>query len=156
MTKTGANLELFVENLLIPQGYIKIPHKDWVKTQDRTKKYLLTNVPYTSMYDTQCRTEFSIITPNRDIRVECKWQQVSGSVDEKFPYLYYNAVHHFPEKEVILLIDGNGYKKKALEWLQESARIKRYHENSDKCIRVFQMSDFMSWVNTRMPRLENF
>ena len=37
-TNTGANLEAFVENLIIPYGYAKIPHKEWSKTEDRTKK----------------------------------------------------------------------------------------------------------------------
>ena len=75
-TTTGTNLENFVETLIVPYGYTKIPHKEWSKTEDRTKKYLVTNVPYTSIYETKCRTEFSIINPTRDIRVECKWQQV--------------------------------------------------------------------------------
>ena len=156
MTKTGANLEQFVENLILPFGYKKISHKEWDKTQDRTKKYLVTNVPYTSIYETKCRTEFSIINPTRNIRIECKWQQVSGSVDEKFPYMYLNAVHCWPEKEIILLVDGNGYKPKALEWLKQSVINKSYCENTDKCIRVFQMADFMAWVNNNMPQLQNF
>ncbi len=152
-TNTGANLEAYVENLITPYGYTKIPHRDWSKTEDRTKKYLVTNVPYTTIFGTQGRTEFSIINPSRNIRVECKWQQVKGSVDEKFAYMYLNAVHQWPEKEIILLVDGGGYKPKALEWLQESVKIKRYHEDSDKCIKVFQMAEFMTWVNTRMPQL---
>jgi hypothetical protein len=30
--------------------------------------------------------------------IECKWQQVSGSVDEKLPYLYLNCIEAMPEK----------------------------------------------------------
>jgi len=70
--------------------------------------------------------------------------------------MYLNAVHCWPEKEIILLVDGDGYKAKALEWLRESVISKKYCEDSDKCIRVFQMKDFVKWVNNHMPQLSNF
>ena len=40
-------------------------------------------------------------------------------MDEKFPYLYLNCIQAMPEREIILLIDGNGYKPGALAWLKQ-------------------------------------
>ena len=44
-TTTGTNLENFVETLIVPYGYTKIPHKEWSKTEDGTKKYLVLMFP---------------------------------------------------------------------------------------------------------------
>ena len=47
---------------------------------------------------------------NFRIRIECKWQQSSGSVDEKLPYLFLNAKDCMPEKDIMIIIDGKGWK----------------------------------------------
>ena len=73
---------------------------------------LVRRVPYQSIYGHRGVTEFLAVSASRGlaIRIECKWQQSQGSVDEKFPYLYLNCIQAMPEREIILLIDGNGYK----------------------------------------------
>jgi hypothetical protein len=42
------------------------------------------------------------------VRIECKWQQSAGSVDEKLPYLYLNAIESMPEDHVIIVYGGGG------------------------------------------------
>ncbi len=70
------------------------------------------NVPFTTIYQHGGNTEFRLISEryNMDIRIECKWQQVAGSVDEKLPYLYLNCIEAMPEKHIIIIIDGDGWK----------------------------------------------
>ena len=49
---------------------------------------LVRRVPYQSIYGHRGVTEFLAVSASRGlaIRIECKWQQSQGSVDEKFPY----------------------------------------------------------------------
>ena len=82
-------------------------------------RFILTNVSYTSIYgSSHSRTEYLIIYYNRAIRVEVKFQVSNGSVDEKYPYMLLNAIYAFPESEVVLIIDGGGYKEGARQWVQ--------------------------------------
>ena len=149
----GSNLESFVNGTLSNLGFINIDFKTWEKTKPKGK-YLIKHFPYTSIYETKCKTEFLIQDDDRFIRIECKWQQVSGSVDEKFAYMYLNAVCKWQENEIILLIDGNGYRQNALEWIKNSAKNKLYYpDNCDKVIKVWDMREFLIWANNGMQQL---
>ena len=108
---------------------------------------LVRRVPYTSIYGHRGVTEFLAVSPSRSlaVRIECKWQQSQGSVDEKFPYLYLNCIQAMPEEEIILLIDGNGYKPGALAWLKQAAA-----SQDAKVIHVFNLVEFLVWANKRL------
>lgn len=79
----------------------------------------------------------------------CKWQQSSGSVDEKFPYLYLNCIEVMPEDDIIIVVDGGGAKKGAIDWLRRTAEEKKYitDKNSLKNISVMSLSEFLVWAN---------
>ena len=83
------------------------------------------------------------------IRIECKWQQSAGSVDEKLPYLYLNTIEAMPEKDIMILIDGDGFKTGAKEWLRNAVKEKLYttEENSDTNVMVFSLAEFFTWAN---------
>ena len=78
------------------------------------------NVPFTTIYGSEGKTEFVIYDTKteRSIRVESKYQATAGSVDEKYPYMLLNAISQYPEKEVILIVDGGGYKPGSRQWLK--------------------------------------
>jgi SepF-like predicted cell division protein (DUF552 family) len=59
-------------------------------------------------------------------RIECKWQQTAGSVDEKLPYLYLNTIEAMPEDQIMIIIDGAGWKKGAVDWLRRAVNEKKY------------------------------
>lgn len=101
---------------------------------------LVRRVPYQSIYGHRGLTEFLAVSASRGlaIRIECKWQQSQGSVDEKFPYLYLNCIQAMPEREIILLIDGNGYKPGALAWLKQAVA-----SQDAKLIHVFNLVEFL-------------
>ncbi len=57
-----------------------------------------------------------------------------------------------PEDHFILVIDGDGWKPGAIEWLKNAARTKRYTtpENRDKTIEVMTLAEFAAWVNATL------
>lgn len=127
-------------------------YREWEKHPGRSgTELLLTNVPYTTIYKHPGKTEFLLKSAryNLEIRIECKWQQVSGSVDEKLPYLYLNSIEAMPERHIVIVIDGAGWKAGAIPWLKDAAARKKYTtpENEDKKIEVLSLTEFMTWAN---------
>jgi len=122
------------------------------KTPERYgDELLLTNVPYNTIYKHSGKTEFLLKSAkyNLEIRIECKLQQVSGSVDEKLPYLYLNSIEAMPEKHILIVIDGAGWKAGVIPWLKAAASSKKYMTpaNEDKKIEVLSLTEFMTWAN---------
>ena len=143
---TGNALERFVEHVLTEHDYTEfINHKDQVFAMRHTiggKQY--SKQPYCgqSIYDTARRCDFLVFNQNKfpeGLVIECKWQQVAGSVDEKYPF----AVHNIMKIGVptIILIDGGGYKKAASEWL------KRQADPNRALIGVYTMAEFQCKTN---------
>ena len=126
-------------------AYSKKPEKYGVEL-------LLTRIPYNSIYTPhEGHTEFLLVSDRYGfkIRIECKWQQSNGSVDEKLPYLYLNCIETMPENHIIIVIDGNGWKKGAVEWLKTAVATKKYTtpQNAGKLIQVLNLQEFMTWAN---------
>lgn len=70
--------------------------------------------------------------------VECKWQDVSGSAEEKLPYLVLNIKEHYPAPTIVA-VAGDGMREGALAWLkaQEGGRLTQVFVTAD---------ELMSWV----------
>ncbi|MCH8874264.1 4-diphosphocytidyl-2C-methyl-D-erythritol kinase [candidate division KSB1 bacterium] len=148
--KTGNLLEGTVRNILIEKGFEIVKHKDWLKNNlFLGKELLIENVPYTTIYNHNGKTEFLLKSEayNFEARIECKWQQVAGSVDEKLPYLYLNCIEAMPEKNIIILIDGEGWKAGSIQWLKDAAKNAPYSTAKSKNIQVFSLTEFMTWAN---------
>lgn len=149
---TGRVLENIVTNVLTSKGFVVVKYSDWIKNKEKYgNELLLRNVPYTTIYKHKGKSEFLLISKKYDmrIRIECKWQQKAGSVDEKLPYLYLNTIEAMPETEIIIIIDGGGYKQGAVNWLKDAVKQKKYMTNkSNKVIHVMSISDFITWANT--------
>ncbi len=139
---TGNRLENFVEYILVEKGYKFIDKKKFkseihLEKPIYSKQYSLGK----TIYETPCNCDFILYHPDKQkecLIIECKWQQVGGSVDEKYPYLIANIQDKYPHK-TILLLDGGGYKKGAEEWIRQQV--------SDNLINVFNMSEFQKWTN---------
>jgi len=153
-TTTGLKLEQEIADRISILGYEVISHTNWKKT-NRTGKYLIKNFPYSSIYDGHTgKTEFVMQDNDRKIRIECKWQEVNGSADEKFPYVYLNALFNWQEEEIIIVVEGNGYKKGAKEWIRKVVDGKLFHpENCSKVIRVMNLQEFDDWISKGLQRL---
>ncbi|MFY7665554.1 PD-(D/E)XK nuclease superfamily protein [Flavobacterium sp.] len=149
---SGNQLETAVIAVLTKKGFELENYRVWEsKKEQYGDELLLKNVPFETIYGHRGNTEFLLVSSkyNLRIRIECKWQQRSGSVDEKLPYLYLNTIETMPEKHIMILIDGDGFKAGAKTWLRKAVKEKLYtnETNRDKVIMVFSLADFFTWAN---------
>ena len=149
---TGNQLEKAVQTVLLDKGFEIEMYRKWEKNPENYgKELLLKNVPFRTIYGHKGNTEFLLLSEKYDlrIRIECKWQQSAGSVDEKLPYLYLNTIEAMPEKDIMILIDGDGFKSGAKEWLRNAVKEKLYttEENNDTTVLVFSLAEFFTWAN---------
>ena len=126
----------------------KYSKREMENIKNEKEKYFIKDVEYTSIYKHKSRTEFLVVNKrlNRKFRIECKWQQSNGSVDEKLPYLYLNCIFAFEENEVIIVIDGKGQKQGAIDWIKEKANSNWLNEDG-KTIRVMNLTEFTTWFS---------
>lgn len=69
--------------------------------------------------------------------IESKWQDQSGTADEKFPYLVENIrALNIP---AVVVLHGNGYRPGATRWL-------RLQVDGKHLIAVYSLEEFMSWM----------
>ncbi len=141
-----------MKTVLTGKGFKLLNYWVWLKNKEKYgEELLLEYVPFTTVYEHKGNTEFLLISQKYDlkIRIECKWQQVAGSVDEKLPYLYLNTIEAMPENSVMILIDGAGCKAGAIKWLKDAVKQKKYttEETENKNIMVFNLTEFFTWAN---------
>ena len=139
-------------SLFVRHGFKEVRHSEWKRRPlDWGEEVLIRHAPYTSIYGNRAKTEFLVVSKRlgRTLRIECKWQQSPGSVDEKFPYVYLNFAQAIPENEIIILADGGGAKHEALRWLRDVARSRWLlpENQSDKTIAVMTLAEFFTWAN---------
>ena len=144
--KTGNTLEKYVERILVDNGYVEFwDHKEQVFENRKSiggKQFAKQCPCGTSIYETKRKCDFLVINQAKfpdGLIIECKWQQSNGSVDEKYPFTIFNIFKI--GVPTIILLDGGGYKKQAMEWLKGQADPKR------ALIGVFNMAEFQKQVN---------
>jgi hypothetical protein len=145
-----------LESTIIPtfehRGFEVVAYSKWAKApQLFGKELLLKHVPYTTIYGHPGYTEFLVQSKRYGLntRIECKWQQSSGSVDEKFPYLYLNCIEAMPENDIIIVAGGGGMKEGAIPWLKRAVNENLYSSVSvpQKKIQVLSLDEFLRWAN---------
>jgi hypothetical protein len=140
--RTGKRLEEFITHELEESGYTYIDRMKWkialyLDQPIYTRQLFLCK----SIYDTAVYGDFTLFHPKKYpdcLVIESKWQESSGSVDEKLPFLVSNIKERFPINAIVV-IDGGGFKKGAIKWVQSQI--------DGKLLNVFSMSDFHKWVN---------
>jgi len=70
--------------------------------------------------------------------IESKWQDVGGTVDEKFPYVVENI--HLSKMPTIVIVHGGGCRPGALAWLYD-------RRDGVYLVEVFGLEGFISWVH---------
>ena len=135
----GAKFEDVVEDAI--KHLLDVPTHRWSQRTDELllDNVLFKNVPYESIYGTKCRSEFLLRYRGRDIRIECKYQESAGSVDEKLPYLMMNFTQKVDEEETIIITHGEGFRAGAINWLRETCK-------DTKC-KVFTLLEFTFYLN---------
>ncbi len=119
--ENGKRGEELTRNILtIHTGFREMHHRDWNK-EGRPAETLVQHAPYASIYGagTKCRSEFLVSDSEGDlVRIECKTQNVGGSVDEKLPYLFLNASQMWEEPIGLIVLHGKGFRECAVDWLR--------------------------------------
>ena len=140
---TGKQLERFVRNHLEACDYTYVQNRDFFADPSREQPIYSRQVEIgLSIYETPIKCDFILYHPTewRDrLVIECKWQQVVGSVDEKYPYLILNIQERY-NCPTILLLDGGGYKQGAEDWIRNQAGV-------GNLLKVFNMTEFQAWAN---------
>lgn len=77
----------------------------------------------------------------RGLAIEVKWQQSTGSVDEKFPYLALNIQQCYP-CPALVIADGGGQRPGALQWLRGQV--------AGNLLAVFTLAEFLAWANRNL------
>ena len=145
------------------------------------KRYIVTNVPYESLLakhasksgfpkkngkNFQTHTEFVIyaddaksteefpLTENEkfEARIECKWQEVSGTTQQKLVFTTLDLHYGPQEKRIILLVEGAGFGRDLKSFVKEICENrpewKGCPDMAMKQIRMMNCDDFISWANT--------
>lgn len=116
--KNGKMLEDSVESIFIKYGFECI--KDSIDVP-QIGIYYKKNVAFQGIYKgKKNRSEFVLYENGSACRIECKWQSVPGSAEEKLPYLY-ECMKKVPEKYVMIVIDGPGWSDGAKAWIKDQA-----------------------------------
>ena len=127
--KNGKDLEGMIEMLLVQLGYKKLSCGDKANLQYHSrsipldafgKRWFSTQtVIGKSLYNTAMKIDFVLYDNHKfpdGLIIEAKWQSSKGSVDEKYVFTALSLLQQKGRK--ILVIDGGGYKKGAIEYLQ--------------------------------------
>ncbi len=140
---TGSILEKDILSRLNERGYTFILPKRFISARFLEQPIYSRRFHIgQSIYDTPQYCEFILYHPQKwpdNLVIEVKWQQVGGSVDEKYPYLVLNIQMKY-EIPTILILDGAGYKKGAEKWIRSQSG----HGNF---LSVFNLQQFHAWVN---------
>lgn len=147
----GKAYEDILINLFEAYGYEVIK---WAKWRDRgvdldhSGKVAIQQFPYESVYHHNGKTEYLLVNNDRGqiTRIELKTQRSAGSKDECLPYLYLNSVYAYPEDNVILLIEGDGFKPGAKVWLKDAVEGRWLLDEDDpKDIKMLDLSGFVQY-----------
>jgi len=140
---TGTKLEAFIQHVLETKGYTFVEHKNFkaaccLEQPIYSRQFPLGN----SIYDTPVKCDFILHHPLKYptcLVIESKWQESSGSTDEKYPYLVLNVKEKLGYPTIIV-VDGGGYKPGAEKWLRSQV--------GGRLLYVFNMMEFQKWSNS--------
>ncbi|MCR9080138.1 MAG: hypothetical protein NXH78_13660 [Hyphomonadaceae bacterium] len=105
---------------------------------------MIQNVPYVSIYGHDARIEFLFLHRGRQILIEAKRQESSGSTDEKLPYVFANAEANIAQgREFLLILEGEGWKRGARKWISDKA------EQTDG-FSVITSEAFEAWLDRQL------
>ena len=93
------------------------------------------------LYGKDRKCDFILYHPERYPRaliLKSKWQQSSGSVDEKFPFLVLTIKEL--RQDAIVVLGGGGYSEGAERWLRQQA-------GKDYLLHVFNMEQLQAFGN---------
>ncbi|MEK7802461.1 MAG: PD-(D/E)XK nuclease superfamily protein [Pseudomonadota bacterium] len=168
--KSGLTWEAWVKTVAEKQGFSVLNYKFQEKYNIpiEQRRIIWTHVPYKTIFHniknpSKASTEYVVECGEQKVRIECKWQSTAGSVDEKYPFMYLNAVLTMEEETVVFALGGeyfeSGKGKEVRDWL---IKVCKSPPNwfSDKTLKnlehreliVLTPSTFAKWFRQKFPR----
>ncbi len=140
---TGKNLERFISGLLDHAGYTCIDAVAFMATRTKGLPIYAREYPVgKDLYDRAHKCDFILFHPDKYphcLVIESKWQQASGSVEEKLPFLVLSIEQSGYDTFVVM--DGGGYSPGAEAWLR------RQTGKNTRLQQVFDMQQFQRFAN---------
>ncbi len=157
---TGSVAESTIRGVLTGRGYVEQttqesqeaapPAEQTAMFRDfsrkpRPSRYFVAQYPIgSSIYGLPLLTDFYVVgAPGQPggLAIEVKWQQSTGSVDEKFPYLVLNIQQCYP-CPALVIADGGGQRNGSLAWLRGQV--------GANLAAVYTVSEFLVWANRNL------
>jgi hypothetical protein len=95
-----------------------------------------------SIYGTGIRADVLITNliefPN-GVVLESKWQDITGTVEQKFPYVVWNIRNGCYRYPVIVVLGGDGFTPGAVDWLRRQV-------DGTHLVAVFRWEELQSWL----------
>lgn len=140
--RTGSRLEKAVDELLEEARYSFVPHGFFFAMREMGQRiYTRQCTIGRDIYGKNRRVDFVLYHPVKwpqSLVIQCKWQAVGGSVEEKYPFEVLNIQQSgYP---TIVLLDGGGYSKGAEQWLRGQA-------GKNMLQHVFSQGEFQRFVS---------
>ncbi|MBC6443717.1 MAG: hypothetical protein GDA53_11560 [Rhodobacteraceae bacterium] len=133
--RTGKMLEENIKGYL-EQNYTAVNNKKFFESTHHGKNvYSKQVIVGKNIYGMDRKVDFILYHPvrwDKCLVIQCKWQAIPGSVDEKYPFEV-ECIRH-GEYPTIIVLDGAGYRPGAREWLMKQC--------DDKLLRVCTLGDF--------------
>ena len=119
--RTGSQLEQSVDDLIRQAGYKPVLDRSLFFAMQvlRQPIYAGQVESGTDVYGKRRRVDFILYHPQKwpdSLIIQCKWQAVSGSVEEKYPFEVLSIQANQPP--AIIVLDGGGYSAGAERWLK--------------------------------------
>lgn len=131
----------------------KEKEKGGLAFENENHRWLIRNYPYTTMFGTPGRREWFLDAPEWTGQLECKFQNGSGSVDEKMVYLV-ETLCRSQITSLALVHGGRFWTEKergraVIKWLKNEAESVKHHYG--KTLLVLDMNGFFDWVGKTFP-----
>ncbi len=127
--------------------------KGLFEKQSSSERWLIKNYPYTTIFGTRGKREWFLESPEWTGQLECKFQNVGGSVDEKMVYLV-ETLCRTPIDSLALVYGGRYWTEETrgravIDWLKSESLSVQHHYG--KHLLVFDMDTFFDWVGRTFP-----
>lgn len=131
---SGKSLEALVAKQL---NSMRIPVRPTKRATDdvpyalrsRRAWYAIPQFPYRDVFHANARCDFLVTNDDRRFFIECKNQNVRGSVDQKFLYYIHNIMKgaYGPNGRLVFVVNPNGIRPNVYTWLTSHQQEYGYH-----------------------------
>ncbi|MGE3623073.1 MAG: PD-(D/E)XK nuclease superfamily protein [Bdellovibrionales bacterium] len=162
---SGQKLETDVSTLLATKGFHVEKHSGYggkvteLTMKGKYPRLALRQPPYTTLYGSPGRCDFVLIAKElpEDVWIETKRMSLAGSIDEKLPHTFLNSLAANPGRHVIIVIDGDGWRPGALEWIRAATKDRRWAEFANypgKRVDVMTPAEFKIWLDNTFDKAD--